>query len=89
MTPPSIQIDLSKEMGLEKTLSALSLICHSLDQWEKDPSLTQGMPKTTLIITPKSSTTPMINKIQLGGPHIEHADHWQLSTGGRSKSRRM
>ncbi|KAJ4221035.1 hypothetical protein NW759_007103 [Fusarium solani] len=46
---------LADEMGLGKTLSALSLICHSLDQWEKDPSLTQGMPKTTLIITPKST----------------------------------
>ncbi|KAJ4243152.1 hypothetical protein NW757_011478 [Fusarium falciforme] len=46
---------LADEMGLGKTLSALSLICHSLDQWEKDPSLTQGMLKPTLIITPKST----------------------------------
>ncbi|RTE81243.1 hypothetical protein BHE90_004238 [Fusarium euwallaceae] len=46
---------LADEMGLGKTLSTLSLICHSLDQWEKDPNVAQSTPKTTLIITPKST----------------------------------
>ncbi|KAM5360851.1 hypothetical protein ACJZ2D_013480 [Fusarium nematophilum] len=46
---------LADEMGLGKTLSALSLICHSLDNWDKDPTLSQNLPKATLIITPKST----------------------------------
>ncbi|KAH7150358.1 SNF2 family N-terminal domain-containing protein [Dactylonectria estremocensis] len=46
---------LADEMGLGKTLSVLSLICHSLDNWEKDPTLSQSLPKATLIITPKST----------------------------------
>ncbi|KAH7148333.1 SNF2 family N-terminal domain-containing protein [Dactylonectria macrodidyma] len=46
---------LADEMGLGKTLSALSLICHSLDNWEKNPTLSQSLPTTTLIITPKST----------------------------------
>ncbi|RSM09077.1 hypothetical protein CDV31_007844 [Fusarium ambrosium] len=46
---------LADEMGLGKTLSTLSLICHSQDQWEKDPNVARSIPKTTLIITPKST----------------------------------
>ncbi|KAJ3541976.1 hypothetical protein NM208_g3367 [Fusarium decemcellulare] len=53
--PPTGGGILADEMGLGKTLSALSLICHGLDYREKDPALSQNLPKATLIITPKST----------------------------------
>ncbi|KAL2213135.1 hypothetical protein CC79DRAFT_1361957 [Sarocladium strictum] len=46
---------LADEMGLGKSLSALSLICYSLDQYDEQPALSQGAPRATLIITPKST----------------------------------
>ncbi|KAE8378972.1 SNF2 family N-terminal domain-containing protein [Aspergillus bertholletiae] len=49
---------LADEMGLGKTLSSLSLVCHSLDQMDRTAHLDQKIPRTTLIVTPKSSTIP-------------------------------
>jgi hypothetical protein len=42
-------------MGLGKTLSSLSLVCHSLDGINENPNSNQDYPKATLIVTPKSS----------------------------------
>ncbi|KAL4885942.1 SNF2 family N-terminal domain-containing protein [Aspergillus karnatakaensis] len=46
---------LADEMGLGKTLSSLSLICHYLDQLDQSPDFCQRLPRTALIVTPKSS----------------------------------
>jgi len=47
-------------MGLGKSLSALSLICHYLDHIQNIPSTAEAskVPKTTLIVAPMSSTIP-------------------------------
>ncbi|KAB8270460.1 SNF2 family N-terminal domain-containing protein [Aspergillus minisclerotigenes] len=46
---------LADEMGLGKTLSSLSLVCHHLDQMDQTAHLSQKTPRTTLIVTPKST----------------------------------
>ncbi|KAB8233932.1 DEAD/DEAH box helicase [Aspergillus alliaceus] len=46
---------LADEMGLGKTLSSLSLICHYLDQMDQTAHLNQDAPRSTLIVTPKST----------------------------------
>ena len=46
-------------MGLGKTLSSLSLICHSMDVMEGNPELAKEFPKGTLIVVPKSSKGPI------------------------------
>ncbi|RBA14862.1 hypothetical protein FPRO05_13078 [Fusarium proliferatum] len=53
--PPISGGILADEMGLGKTLSMLSLICHSLDEKEKCLDNVRDQPKTTLIVTPKST----------------------------------
>ncbi|KAK2685769.1 hypothetical protein QWA68_015378 [Fusarium oxysporum] len=53
--PPMSGGILADEMGLGKTLSTLSLICHFLDVKEKCLDKVRDQPKTTLIVTPKST----------------------------------
>ncbi|KAF5542807.1 SNF2 family domain-containing protein [Fusarium phyllophilum] len=53
--PPISGGILADEMGLGKTLSMLSLICHFLDVKEKCLDKVHDQPKTTLIVTPKST----------------------------------
>ncbi|KAF5856507.1 hypothetical protein ETB97_007262 [Aspergillus alliaceus] len=65
---------LADEMGLGKTLSSLSLICHYLDLMDQTAHLNQDTPRTTLIVTPKSTIygwQKQINGCELssqGGP---------------------
>lgn len=42
-------------MGLGKTLSSLSIICDYLDQLDKTSHVGLRVPRSTLIVTPKSS----------------------------------
>lgn len=70
-------------MGLGKTLSSLSLICHSLDHMDGDPSLGKDLPRATLIVTPKSSEISSI-PCQLA----KYTNYLQRFTGGRIKSKR-
>lgn len=45
-----------KEMGLGKSLSLLALVCASLDSLaDQERSSNDGVSRTTLIVTPKSS----------------------------------
>ncbi|KAH8704110.1 SNF2 family N-terminal domain-containing protein [Talaromyces proteolyticus] len=46
---------LADEMGLGKTLSSLSVVCHYLDQINKNLPLSKNIPRTTLVVTPKST----------------------------------
>ncbi|KAI1120285.1 SNF2 family N-terminal domain-containing protein [Nemania abortiva] len=56
---------LADEMGLGKTLSALSLICHSLDALEKLPASSQSkVSRATLVVTPKSTIYSWEKQIQ-------------------------
>ncbi|KAF4452090.1 hypothetical protein F53441_5022 [Fusarium austroafricanum] len=68
--PPISGGILADEMGLGKTLSVLSLICHFLDVKEKCLDTSRDQPKTTLIVTPKSTIYSWEKQIKT---HI-HAD---------------
>ena len=52
-------------MGLGKTLSSLSLICHSLDKMDDHLELSKILPRATLIVLPKSSNIPNAVKVIL------------------------